>query len=239
MTQYVIPPPPRASLPVSTGPERFPIRRVFCVGRNYAAHAREMGKDPDREPPFYFYKPADTVIDAAGTVPYPPLTSAFHHEIELVVALGAGGRDVAPADALDLVWGYGVGVDLTRRDLQDEAKKSSRPWDWSKGFDASAPCTPIHPVDTVGHPDSGEIWLRVNDDLKQQGDLKDLIWSVPEVISAISTAGDLAPGDLIYTGTPGGVGPMQPGDVVSGGVRGVAEFTFTIGGAGQPLSGDQ
>ncbi|OMB97523.1 fumarylacetoacetate hydrolase [Mycobacterium sp. NS-7484] len=215
MTDYVIAPPPQASLPVSTGPGRFPIRRVFCVGRNYAAHAREMGKDPDREPPFFFMKPADAVLEATGTIPYPPLTSSFHHEIELVVALGAGGRDVAPADALDLVWGYGIGVDLTRRDLQDEAKKLSRPWDWGKGFDASALCTPLRPVAEVGHPDHGEIWLRV----------------MPEVISAISTAVDLAPGDLIYTGTPAGVGPMEPGDVVSGGVAGVAEFSFTIGPA--------
>lgn len=231
MTDYVIAPPPQASLPVSTGPQRFPIRRVFCVGRNYAAHAREMGKDPDREPPFFFLKPADAVLEATGTIPYPPLTSSFHHEIELVVALGAGGRDVAPADALGLVWGYGVGIDLTRRDLQEEAKKLSRPWDWGKGFDASAPCTPLRPVAEVGHPDHGEIWLRVNGELKQHGDLKDLIWSVPEVISAISTAVDLAPGDLIYTGTPAGVGPMEPGDVVSGGVAGVAEFSFTIGPA--------
>lgn len=236
MTDYVIPAPPQTSLPVSTGSARFPVRRVFCVGRNYAAHAREMGKDPDREPPFFFMKPADAVIDAAGTVPYPSLTSSFHHEIELVVALGAGGRDVAPADALSLVWGYGVGVDLTRRDIQDEAKKLSRPWDWSKGFDASAPCSPIFPVGSVGHPDSGEIWLRVNGELKQKGDLKDLIWSVPEVISAISTAIDLAPGDLVFSGTPAGVGPMEPGDVVSGGVAGVAEFEFTVGPADRPLA---
>lgn len=229
MADFVIAPPPQASLPVSGGVGRFPIRRVFCVGRNYAAHAREMGKDPDREPPFFFMKPAGAVIVAEGIVPYPSLTSSFHHEIELVVALGAGGRDVAPDDALSLVWGYGVGVDLTRRDLQDEAKKLSRPWDWAKGFDASAPCTPIHPVADIGHPDSGEIWLRVNGELRQHGDLSDLIWSVPEVISAISTAVDLAPGDLIYSGTPAGVGPMQPGDVVSGGVAGVAEFTFTVG----------
>ncbi|MDV3123651.1 fumarylacetoacetate hydrolase family protein [Mycobacterium sp. 21AC1] len=242
MTQYVIPPPPQASLPVSTGAGRFPIRRVFCVGRNYAAHAREMGKDPDREPPFFFMKPADAVVDAAGTIPYPSLTSAFHHEIELVVALSAGGGNVTPADALNLVWGYGVGVDLTRRDIQDEAKALSRPWDWAKGFDASAPCSPLYPVDAVGHPDQGEIWLSVNGVRKQQGDLRDLIWSVPEVISAISRAVDLAPGDLIFSGTPAGVGPMEPGDVVTGGVEGVAEFSFTVGRVhptGQARSGDQ
>jgi fumarylpyruvate hydrolase len=229
VTDYVIPPPATASLPVSTGTARFPIRRVFCVGRNYAAHAREMGKDPDREPPFFFMKPADAVIDATGVIPYPSLTSEFHHEIELVAALKAGGTDVSPGEALKLVWGYGVGVDLTRRDIQDEAKKLSRPWDWAKGFDASAPCSAIHPVEVVGHPDTGEIWLTVNSEVKQRGDLKDLIWSIPEVISYISQAVALAPGDLIYSGTPAGVGPLQPGDDVSGGVDGVAEFVFTVG----------
>ncbi|MDT5327455.1 MAG: fumarylpyruvate hydrolase [Mycobacterium sp.] len=229
MTDYVIPPPAAPSLPVSTGAGRFPIRRVFCVGRNYAAHAREMGKDPDREPPFFFMKPADAVIDATGVIPYPSLTSEFHHEIEMVVALKAGGINVPPLEALSLVCGYGVGVDLTRRDIQDEAKKLSWPWDWAKGFDASAPCSPIHPVEEVGHPDTGEIWLKVNGELKQRGDLKDLIWSVPDIISYISQAVALAPGDLIYSGTPAGVGPMQPGDVVSGGVEGVAEFTFAVG----------
>jgi fumarylpyruvate hydrolase len=229
VTDYVIPPPATASLPVTTGTQRFPIRRVFCVGRNYAAHAREMGKDPDREPPFFFMKPADAVIDAEGVVPYPSLTTEFHHEIEMVVALKAGGIAVAPQDALDLVWGYGVGVDLTRRDIQDEAKRLSRPWDWAKGFDASAPCSAISPVHVVGHPAKGEIWLKVNGELKQRGDLRDLIWSIPEVISAISRAVALAPGDLIYSGTPAGVGPMQPGDDVSGGVEGLAEFAFTVG----------
>lgn len=229
MTDYVISPPPLASLPVSTGGKRFPIRRVFCVGRNYAAHAREMGKDPDREPPFFFMKPADAVIDARGVIPYPPLTSQFHHEVEMVVALKGGGADVSPEDALSLVWGYGVGVDLTRRDVQDVAKKLSRPWDWAKGFDASAPCSPIHPVEVVGHPDEGRVWLKVNGEVKQSGDLRDLIWSIPEVISFISQAVDLAPGDLIYSGTPAGVGPMQPGDEVTGGVRGITEFGFKIG----------
>lgn len=229
MTDYVLPPPPLASLPVSIGTQRFPIRRVFCVGRNYAAHAREMGKDPDREPPFFFMKPADAVVDAKGVIPYPSLTSEFHHEVEMVVALKSGGSNVAPVDALNLVWGYGVGGDLTRRDIQDEAKKLSRPWDWAKGFDASAPCSPIHPVTAVGHPDKGTVWLRVNGELRQHGDLQDLIWSIPEVISFISQAVDLAPGDLIYSGTPAGVGPMQPGDEVTGGVEGVADFTFTVG----------
>jgi fumarylpyruvate hydrolase len=229
VNDYVIPPPTVASLPVSNSTARFPIRRVFCVGRNYAAHAREMGKDPDREPPFFFMKPADAVVDAAGVIPYPSLTSEFHHEIEMVVALKAGGTDVSPGEALNLVWGYGVGVDLTRRDIQDQAKKLSRPWDWAKGFDAAAPCSAIHPVEVVGHPGTAEIWLTVNAEVKQRGDLKDLIWSIPEVISYISRAVALAPGDLIYSGTPAGVGPLEPGDDVSGGVVGVTEFTFTVG----------
>ena len=160
MTDYVIPPPPTASLPVGTGAQRFPIRRVFCVGRNYAAHAREMGKDPDREPPFFFMKPADAVIDATGVIRYPMLTSELHHEIEMVVALKAGGTNVSPHDALDLVWVYGVGVDLTRRDIQAEAKKLSRPWHWAKGFDASAPCSAIHPVEPVATPTRVQSGLR-------------------------------------------------------------------------------
>jgi fumarylpyruvate hydrolase len=228
-TDFVITPHRSASLPVSSGSDRFPLRRVFCVGRNYAAHAREMGKDPDREPPFFFMKPADAVVDASGVVPYPSLTAALHHEVELVVALKVGGTDVEPRHALELVWGYAVGVDLTRRDIQDEAKKLSRPWDWAKGFDASAPCTPIHPVADVGHPDRGRIWLQVNGTTKQTGDLSELIWTVPEIIGHVSRAVALAPGDLIYTGTPAGVGPLQPGDEVTGGVDGVAEFAFTVG----------
>lgn len=229
MIYFVIAPPETPSVAVADSDQRFPIRRVFCVGRNYAAHAREMGKDPDREPPFFFMKPADAVVPASGTVPYPALTSDFHHEIEMVVAIGRSGMNVKPEDALDLVWGYGVGVDLTRRDIQDLAKKMSRPWDWAKGFDASAPCSPIHPVSIVGHPTKGEVWLNVNGVLKQTGDLQDLIWPVADVISHISRAVALMPGDLIFSGTPAGVGPLQPGDEVKGGVQGVADFTFTVG----------
>ena len=229
MTDYVIAPPAAPSVAVEGDSARFPIRRVFCVGRNYAAHAREMGKDPTREPPFFFMKPADAVVPAQGVVPYPPLTADLHHEIELVVALGRGGSNVAPEAALDLVWGYGVGVDLTRRDLQDTAKKMSRPWDWAKGFDASAPCSAIRPVASVGQPSQGRIWLEVNGELKQEGDLRDLIWPVADVISHISRAVALAPGDLVYTGTPAGVGPLAPGDRVRGGVDGVATFEFEVG----------
>lgn len=229
MSEFVINPPATPAVAIAGSDACFPIRRVFCVGRNYAAHAREMGNDPTREPPFFFMKPADAVVPATGEIPYPPLTSNFHHEVELVVALGQGGKNVAPQDALQLVWGYGVGVDLTRRDIQDEAKKMSRPWDWAKGFDASAPCSAIHPVSVVGHPKTGEIWLTVNGVLKQVGDLQDLIWPIADVISAISRAVELAPGDLIYSGTPAGVGPLQPGDEVRGGVQGVADFSFVVG----------
>ena len=229
MTDFVIQPAPQPSVAVAGSQARFPIRRVFCVGRNYAAHAREMGKDPDREPPFFFTKPADAVVAAEGTVPYPPLTENLHHEIELVVAIGKPGADVTPAQALDLVWGYGVGVDLTRRDLQDVAKKMSRPWDWSKSFDASGPCGPLQPVSAIGHPAQGAIWLKVNGEPRQQGDLNELIWPVADVIAYISEAMTLQPGDLIFTGTPAGVGALNPGDKVTGGVEGVGEIAFLIG----------
>ncbi len=229
MTDFVITPPATPSVAVAGSAARFPIRRVFCVGRNYAAHAREMGNDPTREPPFFFMKPADAVVSAEGVVPYPVLTDNFHHEIELVVALGRGGVNVAPEQALALVWGYAVGVDLTRRDIQDVAKKMSRPWDWAKGFDASAPCSPIQPVAAVGHPAAGRVWLAVNGSVKQEGDLRDLIWPVADVISHVSKSVALQAGDLIFTGTPAGVGPLEPGDRVSGGVVGVADFSFEVG----------
>ncbi|KAI3590576.1 Fumarylacetoacetate hydrolase family protein [Cupriavidus sp. U2] len=229
MTDFVIQPAPQASVAVAGSQARFPIRRVFCVGRNYAAHAREMGKDPDREPPFFFTKPADAVVAAEGLVPYPPLTENLHHEIELVVAIGKAGANVKPEQALDLVWGYGVGVDLTRRDLQDVAKKMSRPWDWSKSFDASGPCGPLQPASAIGHPAKGAIWLKVNGETRQQGDLTELIWPVADVIAYISEAMTLQPGDLIFTGTPAGVGALNPGDAVTAGVEGVGEIAFTIG----------
>ena len=171
MSAYVIDAAERPSVEVDQSSARFPVRRVFCVGRNYADHAREMGADPDREPPFFFTKPADAIVPASGTVAYPPLTNDLHHEIELVVAIGKDGRSIDPADALSHVWGYGVGVDLTRRDLQAEAKKLSRPWDWAKGFDASGPVTPLRAAAATGHPATGRIWLAVNGDTRQQGDL--------------------------------------------------------------------
>ncbi|MCU9956712.1 fumarylacetoacetate hydrolase family protein [Burkholderia sp. BKH01] len=229
MSAYVIDASERPSVEVEQSSARFPVRRVFCVGRNYADHAREMGADPDREPPFFFTKPADAIVPASGTVPYPPLTSDLHHEIELVVAIGKDGRSIDPADALSHVWGYGVGVDLTRRDLQAEAKKLSRPWDWAKGFDASGPVTALRAATAAGHPAVGRIWLAVNGETRQQGDLADMIWAVPDVIAYVSHSVELKAGDLIFTGTPAGVGALQPGDRVTGGVDGVAAFEFVVG----------
>ncbi|CAM3455955.1 fumarylacetoacetate hydrolase [Rouxiella silvae] len=229
MTEFVIPAPQPASLAVSGQDARFPLRRVYCVGRNYSEHAREMGHDPDREPPFFFAKPADAVIPAQGEVPYPTLTSDLHHEVELVVAIGKGGKNIAAEQALDHVWGYAVGVDLTRRDLQAVAKKMGRPWDFAKGFDASAPTIALLPVSKVGHPAQGKIWLNVNGEPRQAGDLNDQIWPVADVISSLSQAVELKAGDLIYTGTPAGVGAINPGDTVTGGIEGVGEFSFTLG----------
>jgi fumarylpyruvate hydrolase len=229
MNAFVIDLPAVPAIGVTGSSQRFPIRRVFCVGRNYAAHAREMGNDPSREPPFFFTKPADAVVPASGQVPYPPLTSDLHHEVEMVVAIGAGGRNISVDKALDMVWGYGVGLDLTRRDLQAEAKKLGRPWDWAKGFDASAVCSDITPVKVTGHPTTNAIWLKINGEMRQQGTLDEMIWPVADVIAAISQSVALAPGDLIFTGTPAGVGPLQPGDRVTAGVDGIVEIAFEIG----------
>lgn len=231
MTTFAITPPAIPSLAIAGSSERFPLRRVFCVARNYAAHAREMGNDPDREPPFFFTKPADAVVPAAGTLPYPPATRDMHHEVEMVVALGKGGANVAAGDALSLVWGYGVGIDLTRRDLQAVAKEMSRPWDMAKGFDASAPCSELHPVAQVGHPSGARIWLEVNGAVKQDGNLDEMIWPVADVIAHLSRYVTLMPGDLIFTGTPAGVGPLSPGDHVRGGLDGVAGFQLEVGPA--------
>ncbi|MDK6077872.1 fumarylacetoacetate hydrolase family protein [Massilia varians] len=228
MSSYVITAPAQPSLAVADSQERFPIRRVFCVGRNYGAHAREMGSDPNREPPFFFTKPADAVVPAGGAVPYPPATRDLHHEVELVVALGAGGSNIDPSDAMSLVWGYGVGLDLTRRDLQALAKDAGRPWDMAKGFDASAPCSPLIPATKLGHPQDARIWLEVNGALRQEGNLNEMIWPIADVIGHLSRLVTLAPGDLIYTGTPAGVAALKPGDRVRGGVDGVAEFALSI-----------
>jgi fumarylpyruvate hydrolase len=230
MTEFVITPPATPSIAVIGSSARFPIRRVFCVGRNYAAHAREMGND-DREPPFFFMKPADAVVAAEGVVAYPPATNDLHHEVEMVVALGGGGANLESADAMALVWGYGVGLDLTRRDMQAVAKQMSRPWDFAKGFDASAPCSALRPVSDIGHPQDARIWLEVNGELKQDGHLREMIWPVADIISHISRFVTLAPGDVIFSGTPAGVAALQPGDRVRGGVDGVAEFEFQMGQA--------
>jgi fumarylpyruvate hydrolase len=225
---YVIPPPAVPSLPVEGTGARFPVHRIYCVGRNYAEHAREMGHDPDREPPFFFMKPADTLLTDGRDFPYPPRSRDVHHELELVVALGAGGADISAARALEHVYGYAVGLDMTRRDLQAEAKKLGRPWDAGKAFDASAPCSAVRRAADIGHPAAGAVWLEVNGTIRQKGDLAQLIWTVPEIIAALSTLFTLAPGDLIFTGTPAGVGPVERGDVLVGGVEGVGTLTVRV-----------
>lgn len=214
MMDYVFAPAPLPSVPVAGQAARFPVRRIFCVGRNYAEHAREMGHDPDREPPFFFTKPADALLTDNGDLRYPPQTADLHFEAELVVAIGHGGRDIAPADAQDHVWGYAAGNDFTRRDLQAQAKKAGRPWDMAKGFDQSAGCGVIHPVSGTAPRDNGAIRLTVDGIIRQDGDLAQMIWSVPEVIGHLSSLVALAPGDLIYTGTPAGVGAVERGQVV-------------------------
>lgn len=224
---YVIPPAPTPSLPVVGSTARFPVRRVYCVGRNYAAHAVEMGHNPDEEPPFFFQKNPDNVSEG-GDFNYPPASSDVHHEIELVAALGRGGRDIAVEDALDCVFGYGVALDMTRRDLQGEAKKMGRPWEVGKAFEGSAPCSALRPASEIGHPARGAIWLRVNGEMRQQGDLDQLIWKLPQVISILSGLFTLAPGDLIMTGTPAGVGPVARGDVLEGYVAGVGDLRVTV-----------
>jgi fumarylpyruvate hydrolase len=228
MTDFVFPPPAVPSVAVEGEQGRFPVRRIFCVGRNYAAHAREMGHDPNREAPFFFLKPADAIVESGASIPYPPETANLQYEIELVVAISAAGFHVPVDRALDLVYGYAVGIDLTRRDLQFAARDLGRPWDWGKGFDRSAPCGAIRKVAAIGHPERGRIWLSVNGGVKQEGDISDLIWSVPEVIATISRSMELKAGDLIFTGTPAGVGPIVAGDVVTGGVQGVGEIVLTI-----------
>ncbi|CAO3448912.1 Fumarylacetoacetate hydrolase family protein [Azospirillum argentinense] len=224
---YAIPLWPQPTVPVAGG-DPFPVRRIYCVGRNYAAHAREMGADPDREPPFFFMKPADAIVADGTAIPYPPRTANLHHEIELVVAIGTGGRDIPVERALDHVYGYGVGLDMTRRDLQNAAKKEGKPWDMGKGFDQSAPCGTLRRAADIGHPDKGSVTLSVNGALRQTGDLADLIWTVSETISYLSGLVELQPGDLIYTGTPEGVGPVVAGDRLEGAVEGVGSITVTI-----------
>lgn len=228
--EYAVPIPPLHTLAVAGREERFPVNRVFCVGRNYAAHAREMGKDPDREPPFFFMKPANAVIDATrqAAVPYPPKTSNYHHEIELVVAIGKGGRDIPISGALEHVYGYAVGLDMTRRDLQLDARDKGRPWEFGKSFVSSAPIGVLHRSADVGHPDQGAISVTVNDQPRQSSDIAKLIWSVSECIAYLSEYEALEPGDIIMTGTPEGVNAVVAGDVMQGAIAGLGEIRVTV-----------
>jgi fumarylpyruvate hydrolase len=216
------------SLPINGSDQRFPVHRIYCVGRNYADHAREMGGNPEREPPFFFAKPADAIVESGGAVPYPPRTANLHHEIELVVAIGRKGANIPLEDANAYIFGYAVGCDLTRRDLQSAAREAGRPWDTAKGFDNSAPITAIHRIEDTGLIEKGEIWLTVNDAKRQLGNVVDLIWSIPEVIVELSQLYTLMPGDLIFTGTPSGVGPLVRGDVVHGGAELLGTLQFTV-----------
>ena len=225
---YVITPPPRATIAVAGTDKTFPVRRIWCVGRNYEEHIREMGHDV-RDPPFFFSKPADAIVPDGGTVPYPPLTKDMHHEVELVVALGSGGRNIRLERALDCIFGYGVGIDLTRRDLQIASRDMKRPWEIGKAFDASAPCGPLQPATRIGHPSRGRIALKVNGQVRQDGDLALMFWNVPEVIVKLSEMVELAAGDVIMTGTPSGVAATVAGDKLECEIAGVGKLTVTIG----------
>jgi fumarylpyruvate hydrolase len=229
MTDYLFSPPDRPSLPIRGSDKHWPVRRIFCVGRNYAEHAREMGNDPDREPPFFFTKPADAIVQDSARIPFPPLTENLHYEAELVVAIDKGGTDIPAETANDHIFGYAAGNDLTRRDLQAEAKSMRRPWDWGKAFDRSAPCSEIVPVSDIGILHTARLCLTVNGDIKQDSDIDQMIWSVPEIIEALSRSVTLEPGDLIFTGTPEGVGQIEPGDTVVVSIENVGKVTTTIG----------
>jgi len=225
---FAIPPHDPSVLPIRGSDQVFPIHRIYCVGRNYAAHAVEMGFDPDREEPFFFQKNPDCVITGGGDFPYPPQSEDVHHEIEMIVALGQGGTDIPIESALDHVWGYGVALDMTRRDLQGVAKKMGRPWEVGKAFEHSAPCSALVPVSEIGHPDKGAVWLDVNGERRQTGDLSQLIWKVPEMIAYLSGLFTLQAGDLILSGTPSGVGPVVRGDRMHGFIDGVGDLTCTV-----------
>jgi fumarylpyruvate hydrolase len=226
--EFVFDPLPQPSLRVIGSDKLFPVHRIYCVGRNYADHAIEMGHDPDRESPFFFQKNPDCLVTEGRDFPYPSATKDVHFEMEMVVALGKGGSDIAAENALDHVFGYAVGLDMTRRDLQGEAKKLGRPWEVGKAFDASAPCSAIVPATSIGHPAKGAVWLKVNGDERQRGDLDQLIWKVSETIAYLSTLFTLQAGDLIYTGTPAGVGAVVPGDEMIGGVDGIGEIRVRV-----------
>lgn len=226
---FVFPPIETPSVPVAGRTERYAVRRIFCVGRNYGDHVKEMGGDPERNPPFFFSKPADAIVQTGATVRYPTLTENFHFEIELVVAIGKTAFRVTPEEANDYIYGYGVGIDLTRRDLQLDALNKGLPWDFGKSFDDSAPCSALHPIAETGVITDSHIWLKVNGKTKQDASTADLIWSVPELLSNLSQAFVLQPGDLVYTGTPAGVDALLPGDHVVGGIDGIDEIEIRIG----------
>ena len=221
----------QATVGIEGSEERFPVRRIYCVGRNYRAHAIEMGADPDRDDPFFFMKPADAIVENGSTIPYPRQSSNVHHEIELVVAIGKGGVNISKESALEHVWGYGVGIDLTRRDIQNKAKEAGRPWDMGKGFDNSAPCTALKQVSEIGHPDTGNgaIWIKVNGEIKQKSTLNLHIWNTAETINYLSGLCELLPGDLIYMGTPDGVSAVVSGDTLEGHIDGVGDLLIKIG----------
>ena len=227
MPDHVFAPFELPSLPVRGTDKRFPVRRVYCIGRNYAAHTIEMGGDPDREPPFFFQKNPDN-LDTSGEFPYPPKSSDVHHELEMLVALKAGGRNIPVHDALDHVYGYAVCLDMTRRDLQGEAKDLRRPWEIGKAFERSAPCGEIVPAAEIGHPDRGLVELKVNGKVRQTGDLGQMIWKVPEMIAYLSDYFELAAGDVIMSGTPSGVGAVQRGDVMGGTIQGIGSLTVRV-----------
>ncbi len=227
MTNYAIPTIPVVALPIAGSDALFPVRRVYCIGRNYAAHAVEMGHDPDREAPFFFQKNPDN-LDTSGKFPYPPKTSDVHHEMEMAVLLKSGGENIPVATALDHVFGYALSLDMTRRDLQGEQKKAGRPWEIGKAFEHSAPIGPIHTVESVGHLDKGKVELKVNGEVKQEGNLDQMIWKVPEMIAYLSEYFVLASGDVILSGTPSGVGPVVKGDVMEAHVEGLGSMTVPV-----------
>ena len=228
MTNYLFDPLPPVSVGIDGRDQRFPVRRIFCVGRNYAEHVREMGGNPDRDEPCYFTKSAHSLVESGSTIPYPPGTNDLHHEIELVVAIGGRGFEIDADDTSSLVFGYAVGLDMTRRDLQLASRSNKGPWDIGKDFDNAAVVSAISPADEIGHPSKGRIYLNVNAETRQDSDLGHLIWSVPEIIAHLSRLYTLEPGDLIYTGTPDGVGPVGSGDVLAGGIDGVGTVELRI-----------
>ena len=226
--KYAVTTHPTTTVPVSGGDAVFPVRRIYCVGRNYAEHTREMGGSPERSPPCFFTKPSDAIVPDGSAIDYPQATANLHHEVELVLAIGEGGKDLPKRTAINHVFGYAVGIDLTRRDLQKVAKDSGMPWDSAKAFDNSAPCSAIVPVSEVGHPDDAAIWLKVNGETKQSSNISEMIWSVTEVIAVLSTLFELQPGDLVFTGTPAGVGPLVSGDSIEAGIDGVSTLVVSI-----------